>query len=115
MRDKTRYRVVLSTGVPYGAAATGDTFTRDAAFTLAAEYFAHAQDGDQVRIYIPPDSRDSADYRWTKGIDAGPDGPMPNEDELEAAMLQAARVARKEDAAVEVPQPWHGPGPQGDK
>ena len=67
----TLMRVVLNRNTPYGA-TSGDAFGKDAAFELARNYWAQAEDGHKVQIFFPPDSRDSADWQWIKGRDTGP-------------------------------------------
>lgn len=69
--DLREFKVVLNRNVPYGA-TNGIAFGFAAAEELARNYWAKAEPGHKVEIYYPPDSRDSADWRWVKGKDAGP-------------------------------------------
>ena len=67
----TPMRVVLNRNTAWGA-TSGDVFGKEAAFELARNYWAQAEDGHRVQIFFPPDSRDRADWQWVKGKDSGP-------------------------------------------
>lgn len=63
-RNDPIYRVVLNEPDSQYATATATVYTFDLARKVARSYLEAVPRG-RVRVWTPPDSRDSADHEWT--------------------------------------------------